>query len=355
MPCKLAISSMSLGWSHAGHSLAHRLDMAQKYSYRGIELFHTDLLAVASTIPNPTDDPFLPQLLAASAIRSMCAARNLAIICLQPFMHYEGLLDRTAHDQHIEKLRLWLQLAHLLGTDIVQIPSNFLPESELSSDIDLIVSDLREVAEMGMASNPPVRFVYEALGWGTRVSRWEQAWEVVERVDMPNFGICLDTFNIACAIYADPASEDPRRAVPGGEEEVRASMRRLVERVDPAKVFYVQVVDAKRLEEPLVEGHEYFVEGQPARMSWSRKCRLFYGEFGRGAYLPVREIAMSIFGERGLGWEGWVSLELFNERMSDEDEGAPEELARRGARSWGKLVRDCGLRIEEDVMASASL
>ncbi|EMR65405.1 3-dehydroshikimate dehydratase [Eutypa lata] len=354
MRCRLAITSMSLGRIQAGHSLAHRLDMAHKYGYRGIELFYDDLLSIVTELGLGETTSHTNQLLAARVVRDMCAARNISILTLQPFANYEGLVDRAAHAQRLAELQaLWFPLAHALGTDIIQIPSSYLPPDQVSGDIDLIARDLREVADLGLGQQPPVRFVYESLGWGTRVDRWEQCWEAVKRVDRPNFGICLDTFNIACAIYADPTS--PTGRTPRAEREVRESMQRLVAQVDVRKVFYVQIVDAERLDEPLVEGHRFHAAGLPPRMSWSRNCRLFYGEHDRGAYLPILPMALAIF--RGLGFEGWVSLELFNRRMNDTDPVVPEELASRGARSWAKLIRDVGLNTEKEdmVMSVASL
>ena len=202
---------------------------------------------------------------------------------------------------------------------------------------------------MGLAANPPIRFAYESLCWSTRVDVWERCWEVVRRVDRPNFGMCLDTFNIAGRIFADPAVANGR--TPNAEEAVRQSMARLVREVDVSKVFYVQVVDAERLEEPLIEGHPFYNPEQPARMSWSRNCRLFYGEKDRGAYLPVKEIAWAFF--HGLGFQGWVSLELFNRRMADTGPEVPEELAKRGAISWAKLIKDMKLTAERPEPAPA--
>ncbi|KAK5659274.1 hypothetical protein OQA88_1367 [Cercophora sp. LCS_1] len=332
---KLAITSMSLGRATASHTLEAKLNAAHKYGYAGIELFHEDLL-IHGLQNFPHLPPAAQQLAAARHILHLCQARNIAIVCLQPFAHYEGLLDRTAHAAHLEKLKLWIQLAHELETDMIQIPASFLPAPQVSDDLDLIVSDLQIVADMGAAADPPIRFAYEALCWSTVVDVWEDAWEVVKRVDRPNFGTCLDTFNIAGRIYADPAVAGC--TADGADEAVRASMARLVASVDVSKVFYVQVVDAERLREPLVEGHAFYDAEQPARMSWSRNCRLFYGETGRGAYLPVKEISRAFF--HGLGFEGWVSLELFNRRMNDAGNDVPDELARRGAVSWEKLARD---------------
>jgi 4-hydroxyphenylpyruvate dioxygenase len=360
MTCKLAITSMSLGRCYAGHSFTDKLDAARKYGYQGIELFHEDLADIADSLsgqpPSPAGPPLWAQLQAARQIRHLCEARNIQILCLQPFSHYEGLLDREHHERRLNQLEFWFKLARELGTDIIQIPASFLPAHLVTEDLDLIVSDLRKVADMGMHENPPIRFAYESLCWSTRVDTWEQCWEVVKRVDRPNFGMCLDTFNIAGRIYADPAAASGRTV--DAEEAVRESMARLVSQVNVSKVFYVQVVDAERLNAPLVSGHPFHNPEQPERMSWSRNCRLFYGEQDRGGYLPIKQIAEAFF--HGIGFQGWVSLELFHRRMADEGADVPEELAKRGAISWRKLQKDLGLKTDKpkprvDRVAYASL
>ncbi len=117
MQCRLAITSMSLGHAGAGHSLAHRLDMAQKYGYRGIELFYEDLLSVATELRG--ENTQTSQLFAARLIRDMCAARGISILTLQPFANYEGLVDQDAHARRIAELGFWFRLAHALGTDTI--------------------------------------------------------------------------------------------------------------------------------------------------------------------------------------------------------------------------------------------
>ncbi|RXG46640.1 hypothetical protein VDGE_08174 [Verticillium dahliae] len=351
MPSQLAISTMSLGRCFAGHALEHKLDMAAKYNYRGIELWHEDLMDVAERYTGGSA-LVSNQLAAAHDVRRLCEARNLHILCLQPFQHFEGLLDRAQHARRLDELRIWFQLAHALQTDLIQIPSNVLPREQVSGDLADHIADLREVADMGAAATPPLRFSFESLGWGAVCDTWEASWEVVRGVDRANFGLCLDTFNICARVYADPTAATGR--VARADEAVRASMERLVATVDAARVFYVQVVDAERLRAPLGPGHAFYDAAQPARMSWSRNCRLFYGEQARGGYLPVRAVASAIF--QGLGFEGWVSLELFNRRMSQPDPGVPEELAKRGAASFAKLVRDMRMSVEEPVLpVTASL
>ncbi|KAL8418481.1 hypothetical protein RB594_001899 [Gaeumannomyces avenae] len=333
---QLAISTMSLGRCFAGHTLERRLQLASQHGYRGIELWHEDLLDVGDRLAGGSDTP-ARRIHAASLVRGMCVALGLEIVCLQPFMHYEALADRAAHARRLAELAHWVDLAHALGTDLVAIPSSFLPEGQVSADAGLIAADLRAAADLCAAADPPLRLTYEALSWGTRVDTWEASWAAVQAADRPNLGICLDTFNIGARIYADPA--DPSGRTADCDAAVAESMARLVRVVDVAKVFYVQVADGERLPDgPLVEGHRFHVAGQPPRMSWSRSCRLFYREEDRGAYLPVRDIAAAIF--NGLGFRGWVSLELFNHRMNDADPEVPRELARRGVESWDRLCAD---------------
>lgn len=346
MDCKLAISSMSLGRCFAGHSFEHKLDMARKYGYLGIEVFYEDLVDVAHTLDaannnttNTAGDAASPSaeshLAAARWIREQCQRRSLAVISLQPFMHYEGLRDRDEHARRIEEWQLWLGMAQALGTDLILVPSSFLPADQLlpGGSVEGRAADLGELADLAAASG--VRLCYESLCWGTYSRTWEDSWAVVQAANRSNLGICLDSFNIAGAIYADPAAANGKTV--DADAAVAASMARLRATVPRDRVFLVQLVDAERLDSPLVPGHAFYNAEQPSRMSWSRNCRLFYGE--EKAYLPVLQIARAFF--YGVGYSNdWVSLELFNRRMSDTDAGVPEELARRGALSWQRLQRD---------------
>jgi 4-hydroxyphenylpyruvate dioxygenase len=133
---------------------------------------------------------------------------------------------------------------------------------------------------------------------------------------------------------------------------MEATLQRLVQIVDVKKLFYVQVVDAQRLAEPLVEGHELYNPDQCARMSWSRNCRLFYGEEDRGAYLPIRDTLEAIL--VGLGFEGYISAELFNSSLTEEGVEVPAEHARRAAESWQKIVADFGLNVNTHAASTAA-
>lgn len=337
---------MSLGraWNH---DIEPKLAACGRHDYKAIELFYEDLEFVARALPSQypastAGTSFLnstawdeQQLAAASYIRHLCDINRLEILCLQPFMHYEGLLDRAEHENRIQKLKLWFLIAKTLRTDLIQIPSNFLPPSQCTSDRSTIVADLQKVADMGLSQSPPIRFAYEALCWGTHIDHWDQAYEIVEEVDRPNFGTCLDTFNIAGRVYADPAS--PTGKTPNAEADMQCSLAKL-RAIDVSKVFYVEVVDAERLSSPLIDGHPWYKADQKARMSWSRNARLF--PFERSAYLPILDVLKVIIEQ--LGFTGYISFELFNRSMNEKGDRVPEEHASRGMRSWKKLEQHMG-------------
>lgn len=171
-----------------------KLDAAAKYGL-DIELFYEDLFYVAKELPGgPTPEN---KIEAARYIRGLCDDRGISIICLQPFMHYDGLRDRQRHAERVEEMKLWIKLVKILGTNIIGIPSTFLPDDEASGDVELIVADLQEVADLGAPEG--IQFAYEALCWGTHVDLWEQSWEIVQKVDRVNLGLCLDTYNMVRA------------------------------------------------------------------------------------------------------------------------------------------------------------
>lgn len=339
MPCRPSVSSISFGRAYAGHSLEHKLLAAAQYGIQGVELFYEDLeefaqLRTQNNIPA-----------AAQAVHSLCNGLRLKIVSLQAFMHYEGLLNRERHEERIKDIKLWIELAKTLGTNTILIPSTFLSKNEITGEVDVIVSDLRRLADIGAEQAPEMRFAYESLCWGTYIDKWEQCWDIVERVGRSNFGICLDSFNILGRIYADPAS--PTGLTSDAEQAVKDSIQRLIQKIKPNKhkLFCVQIVDGERLNAPLLSGHPFYKPEQPARMSWSRNCRLFYGEVSRGAYLPVFDIMDTIINK--VGYDGWISMELFNRDMEKRGKDVITDLASRASESWQKLVADLGLNAGE--------
>ncbi|KIX02090.1 uncharacterized protein Z518_08029 [Rhinocladiella mackenziei CBS 650.93] len=342
------IASQSLGraWYH---SFEHKLNLCRQYGFESIELFFEDLEGVANSlhsshhIPPPgtsftgSTDVQERQLVAAEHIRELCLHNRLEILCLQPFMHYEGRIDASSHDEAISNLHFWIRLAHRLGTDLIQIPSSFLPSSQCTGDRHRIIADLRQAADIGLQSSPPVRFAYEALCWGTHINTWDAAWSIVLGVNRANFGTCIDAFNLAGRIFADPAS--PSGLTPNAYDTTREAISKLRVELSFAieKVFYVEVCDGERLDRPLLPSHEWFNPHQPARMSWSRNARLF--PFEKRGYLPVLEILEAVC---EAGYSGHISFELFSRTANEAGTDVPEEHAKRAAAAWRKLEEHMG-------------
>lgn len=152
-----AISSMSLGraWHH---SLIHKLDCAQANGIKGIELFFEDLEYFArEKIGHTASSEDLIE--AASSVFTLCQARNLEIVCLQPFSGYEALKNRAEHDAMIEKAKLWFRIAKELKTDMVLVPATFRECEALIDSVDVIVADLQQLADLGAKCG--IKFAYE--------------------------------------------------------------------------------------------------------------------------------------------------------------------------------------------------
>ena len=334
-PSRFALFSLSLGraWNHR---LVDKLDAAYTHGIQGLEIWFEDLVYHAHEM-FAGDQP--AQLLAAArSIAALCHERNIEVISLQPFANYEALKDRSEHAAMIEKAKLYIAIAHELRTDTILVPATYREPEALVDSLDLIVSDLAELADIGAQFG--IRFAYEALCWSTLTDTWEGVYDIVRRVDRSNFGICLDTFNIAGRVFADPTATDGQNR--NAWVAMQQSINCMISAIDVSKVFLIQVVDAERLEQPLLENHPYYSEEQPERMSWSRNCRLFYGERSYGAYLPVKQILTAIF--KGLGYRGWVSMEFFNRSLNETGPAVPSEHAARAAVAWESIVRDFQLQ-----------
>jgi 4-hydroxyphenylpyruvate dioxygenase len=346
-----AIASQSLGRA-AHHKLEEKLSLCSQYGFKAVEIFYEDLEGVARSLPSSYHEKAAgnsfststswqeQQLAAADYIHHLCLQGDLEVLCLQPFMNYDGLIDRKKHQDRIRELHFWILLAKRLHTDLIQIPSCFLPPAECTGDRKIIVADLQEVADIGLQQTPIVRFAYEALAWGTHTDLWEVAWDTVNAVDRPNFGTCLDTFNLAGRVYADPSA--PSGCNPNAETDIQRSIDKLRTELDISKVFYVEAVDGERLEQPLVPGHPFYNAEQPVRMSWSRNARLFPME-ERG-YLPICEVLQAIC---DAGYQGHISLEFFSRTVNTTDPCVPLHHAQRAQVSWKRLEERMGWNKEQ--------
>lgn len=249
-------------------TLRDKIAAAAACGYEGIEIFENDLVYH----PGPPEE-----------VRGLAEAAGLRIVALQPLRDVEGL-DGEAREKALRRARRTFELARRLGTDLVLVCSQ--TRADADGSMDRIVRDLRGLADL--AAGYGLRLAYEALAWGRHVNTWTRAYEVVELVERPNFGLALDTFHM---LVREPALD------------------RLA-RLDPARVFLLQLADA-----PDVRMDPLFL---------SRHFRCFPGQ----GDLPVVEVVRPLL---DAGYAGPASHEIFSD---DFRAASPQQAALDGLRSF---------------------
>ncbi|KAJ5949078.1 hypothetical protein N7454_000662 [Penicillium verhagenii] len=334
---KVAIATNSLGKSAAGHTIYRKLEAAKAHGFEGVEVAFECLEAHAATLISPiTRNDKLRA--AASDVYTKANSLSLTLISLNPFRDYDGLKSTQEVDARLEEAELWCELCQIMHIPIFQICSALYPidEARITSDPAIIATNMRKLGLLAQRYNLQVG--YEAPAWGIHKNTWQHIQEIVDLVNLPNVGHCLDTFHIASREAGDPFNlVSPVRE--DGHERLQRSLDELKRTMDPAKIVYLQLSDAM-VADPEQRGYPVKDLKQPPFMTQSRNCRIFPCEEHLGGTLPAVEVAKAIF---GIGYRGWVSMEVFHTDMFDKRESVPDEWAQRGMESWRKVVARCGL------------
>ena len=233
-------------------NLESKLRAIANARFNGVEIFENDLLT--ST---------------ASSRQIAALLRDLGLECtlFQPFRDFEGMPTQL-RARTFDRLERKFDVMEELGARMLLVCSNVSPAA--LGERSRIVDDFRELG--ARAAKRGLRVGYEALAWGRHVNDHRDAWAIVREVDHPAVGLILDSFHsLARRIPVDSLRE-----------------------IDPRKVFIVQLADA-----PMVE-MDY--------LSWSRHLRNMPGQ----GDLPVVDYVATLF---ELGYEGYLSLEIFNDRF----------------------------------------
>ncbi|KAF9894018.1 hypothetical protein FE257_008990 [Aspergillus nanangensis] len=324
---KRAIGTLSLG-RHVSHTLDQKIQAAAKHGFEAIEIVYTDLEAYAQQHQ-------LSMLDAADRIAALCASLQVEVLSLAPFENFEGA-PSPLHDR-LQTAKHWIDIARKLQAPYLQVPSQF--NRECSVDESVIVSELRQLADLASAELPVVSIAYENLSWGTYCSTWQTVLQLIEAVDRPNFGMCLDSFHEITKLWASPFAEEGKYA--GADEALRDSLGEFLAKFPLGKIFYVQLSDGERFNPPFSRDHPWFLEGEAPEFTWSKHARPFPLETELGGYMPVVDVLKAWVLDKG--FTGWVSMEVFDWRMRDEKYPI-EAAARRAKDSWRKLE----MALEED-------
>ncbi|WP_104139383.1 bifunctional sugar phosphate isomerase/epimerase/4-hydroxyphenylpyruvate dioxygenase family protein [Arthrobacter sp. ZGTC131] len=246
-------------------TLKEKMQACAIAGFDGIEIFEQDLV----TSPLSPED-----------VRKMAADLGLTLDLYQPFRDFDGVSeDLLAANLHRADAKF--RLMSRLGMDTILVCSNVATAT--IDDDGLRAKQLAALAEL--AGDHGVKVAYEALAWGKYVNDYEHAHRLVEMVDHPNLGTCLDSFHILSRDWDTAPIED----------------------FNPGKIFFVQVADAPKLSMDV--------------LSWSRHYRVFPGE---GQF----ELAKFMGHVVRAGYTGPVSLEVFNDvfRQSDVERTAVDAM-----------------------------
>ena len=164
-------------------------------------------------------------------------------------------------------------------------------------------------------------------------------WEIVKAVDRPNVGLCLDTFQTAGSEWADPTTssgliEGHTGGKEGLERDFKASLEELAETVPKEKIFFLQISDAYKLDEPLSKEEDE--SGLRPRGRWSHDYRPMTFD---GGYLPVVDVTKAVL---QTGFRGWFSVEIFDGGKDGKGKKYDlTEFAKNAMASHKRLLEEC--------------
>ena len=195
--------------------------------------------------------------------RHLLASRNLTPAAAS----YQGGLLLSQGDQrraHFEQFRGRLDLCQRLGIGTLVVVADFAQQVDAIALERAIVSLKQSVQ---WAAGFDVRLALEFRGSDTFCSCLDTALTLIEQCGEPNVGVCLDVFHY----YKGPSKPED------------------LERLTKENLAFVQVCDVAGVPRELMTDSDRVLPGE--------------GDFRLG---PITEQL------RAIGYDGWVSLELFN-------------------------------------------
>lgn len=343
----LAYASCSIGCKDS-HTLPKKLSAIAAAGFTAIELSMPDILAFANMHlrPSKQGDTTSPEISpkdydalvnAAKTIKSQCDAQGLKVLILQPFANFEGWpAGSPERADAFARLHGWMRIMRAAGTDMLQVGSSDSPASKIGTDRERFVRDLRELADT--LATEGFRCAYENWCWSSHAPDWADVWDVCRRVDRPNFGLCLDTFQSAGGEWADPTTasglvEDGARSAEQVTVDWRASCARLAATVPADKIFFLQISDAYRMQPPLEDREDE--KGMRPRARWSAAYRPFPFQ----GYLPCVDFAKAVL---DTGFRGYFSYEVFDQGPDGKGRDYDmAEFAKEAMRTQERLLVEC--------------
>ncbi|KFX91443.1 hypothetical protein O988_07753 [Pseudogymnoascus sp. VKM F-3808] len=240
----ISIATVSVG--NPSDPFEDKLAAISGTKFQGIELGFPDLVSFASKIHKKEieEDDYDRLCSAGSEIAALCKRYNLEIIMLQPFSNFEGW-ERGSKERSeaFSRAKGWIRIMQAVGTTMLQLGST--DSNNVSRSLEVLASDIRELADL--LAPHSFRLAYENWCWATVSPTWARAWAIVQRVDRPNVGLCLDTFQTCGGEYGDPTTasglieKDIHHSL---EKSFTYSLYVLTKSVPKEKIYVLQISDA---------------------------------------------------------------------------------------------------------------
>ncbi|QIW98010.1 hypothetical protein AMS68_003528 [Peltaster fructicola] len=311
----LSYATCSVGYSDE-HTLPRRLDAIATAGFQAIELSMPDIVSFANMhlrtdklegVKKIDDHDFDDLVAVSGVIKAMCDAKQLKVLMLQPFANFEGwAADSPERKDAWERAHGWRRIMEAVGTDMLQVGSSDSPEEKIGTDRSRFVKDLQELADF--LAEKKFRICYENWCWSTHAKHWEDVWDICQKVDRPNFGLCLDTFQSSGSEYADPTTKsgliEDGRSPEQLKSDWKASCEKLSNTIPASRIFLLQISDGYKPSQPIPDRIDPD-QGLRPRGVWSHDFRPLPGD----GYLPVADFARAVL---KTGFREWFSYEVFD-------------------------------------------
>jgi sugar phosphate isomerase/epimerase len=224
-------------------------------------------------------------------------ASGLRVTGFQWLRDFEGLSGQQ-HAYKLEVAKAMLQMARAVGAPTLMVSSSTHPAA--AQDLATIARDLRKLAMLAVPLG--LKVAYEGVGGGRTVHDCFGAWDVVDRAEMPNLGVAIDT---AHTVMGGVPLED-------------------LDLIEPDKIFLVRLADV------------FDAAGQGAHTpGGTAPQRVFPGEGPRSLQLAALVLQLA-----ELGFRGDYSFEVFN----DDYRQLPQQLVSQRARAAAEWLGEDVLR-----------
>ena len=317
-------ATVSIGTSK--DPLGNKLEAIAAAGFKGVELGFPDLLSFASNMyhRDVQAQDFNDLCAAGKDVKALCEKLDLKVVMLQPFANFEGWEPHSEERQDaFRRAKGWIRIMEAVGTDMLQVwewrtllrvlltvsqsmKVGSTDSPNVSSSQDVLAADLRELADL--LASKGYRLAYENWCWATYAPTWKEVWQIVQKVDRNNVGLCLDTFQTAGGEWADPTTKTGFIEGEGGrevlEQKFHSSLAELQATIPAQKIYILQISDAYKPETPLDPSPDQ--SGLRPRGRWSASLRPLPFD---GGYLPVVCVAQAVL---QTGFRGWFSTEIFD-------------------------------------------